>query len=171
MTVGWLTKAKVLKPCRQAMKKVAILALEESISSRVVEVVIKGFIQSVGFLLMVVGSVAIIAPLKARNPNIDGSLYWTAVLGGILCAIVGFIIISKMNKEYAREEVQKREADARSRIRNIFTQAGYESAEVDERAKLAEMLLRERAGDWTVFGLPELAPIIQAVDVLSNKKR
>jgi hypothetical protein len=153
------------------MKKVAILALEESISSKVVEVVIKGFIQSVGFLLMVVGSVAIIASTKAWNPNVDGSFNWTIVLVGILCAIVGFIMIGEMNKEYAREKVRKREADARSRIRNIFTQAGYESAEVDERAKLAEMLLRERTGDWTVFGLPQLAPIIQAVDVLRNNKR
>jgi hypothetical protein len=65
-----------------------------------------------------------------------------------------------------------REANARARLREIFTQAGNSPAEVEDKTKLAETLLRQGKGnDWTEFGPTKISEIVQGVEALKGGRR
>lgn len=71
----------------------------------------------------------------------------------------------------AKKAQMNREANASARLRDIFTQAGNSSAEVEDKTKLAETLLRQGKGyDWTEFGPTKISEIVQGVEALKGKR-
>ena len=98
------------------------------------------------------------------------------IILGIMLGIIDVITHTKQRKEARREqemdEKMKHEAKAISRLKNVFTEAGYSSDEVDEMTRLAVVILKEGTtyGDWASFGPTKLSTTIQSVMALKGKK-
>ena len=111
------------------------------------------------------------------------TLFWASsgpegFFGRLLLAALLIIYGIGLNEETQSEQNEKmwqlkatRETNARAKIRNIFEQAGNNTpAEVEEKAKLAETLLKQGESDWTMFGPTKISEIIQGVEALKGKK-
>lgn len=109
---------------------------------------------------LVIGVIGIIG-------QIDG-----LVVFAIIVIVAGLVSPSGTVRALTAKRAQlNREANARKRIRDIFTQAGNLPAEVEDKTKLAETLLRQGKGDdWPEFGPTKISEIVQGVEALKGKR-
>jgi|WetSurMetagenome_2_1015567.scaffolds.fasta_scaffold327109_1 hypothetical protein len=90
----------------------------------------------------------------------------------IIIIFIGLLSGAGSESKLAAYRAQlNREANARKRLRDIFTQAGNSPAEVEDKTRLAETLLRQGKGnDWTEFGPTKISEIVQGVEALKGRK-
>jgi hypothetical protein len=124
--------------------------------------------KQIGSVLIIFGFLFACFSLPGRN-NEGFAVF------GIAAMIVGWALARETATEKQMKIEQAKaalEANARARIRDIFVQAGNNTSdEVEEKAKLAETLLKQGAGDWTEFGPTKISEIIQGVEALKGKKQ
>jgi hypothetical protein len=98
-----------------------------------------------------------------------GNSWVLGALAFIIIVIGLFLPSGAVGNLNALKAQLNREANARARLREIFTQAGNSPAEVEDKTKLAETLLRQGKGnDWTEFGPTKISEIVQGVEALKG---
>ena len=97
----------------------------------------------------------------------------------LICTVIWFILVLMCGsaeraerEERIHEEKIKREANAISRIKNVFNEAGYSPSDVEKLTGLAVVMLKEGTtyGDWTAIGPTKLMTTVQAAATLLGKK-